>query len=326
MERTRITSKRTGRRNRRRPVLHTQNGAFRLSLHPLFVLVGLWYALQGDLFLFLMSGLVAVQHELAHAFASAKLGYTLRKIVLMPFGAVLEGDLSGITLKDEIIVALYGPLCNLFTAFFFGALWWFYPTVYAYTDTAYSISLSIALVNLLPCYPLDGGRILRAFLTSALYNKRGDYPKAERTAYTVCKIVSLSIGVLLCAVGAGLLFTGRGNISACLFGAFLIVGALQNTRNVSYAKIRFSQADALKRGVETRRIAVLQTCKLKDVFRFIRQSSFLILDVYSTDEQPLFTVTQNELDNLFLRANSPYATLGELYSQAQTEQTRKNEA
>lgn len=271
-----------------------------------------------------MSGLVAVQHELAHAFASAKLGYTMRKIVLMPFGAVLEGDLTGITLKDEIIVALYGPLCNLFTAFFFGALWWFHPTVYAYTDTAYYISLSIALVNLLPCYPLDGGRILRSALTSALYKKRGDYPKAERTAYAVCKALSITIGGMLCAVGTSLLFTGQGNISACLFGAFLIVGALQNTRNVSYAKIRFSQTDALKRGVETRRIAVLQTCKLKDVFRFIRQGSFLILDVYSTDEQPLFTVTQNELDNLFLRAQTPYATLGETYAQAQTAQTQKN--
>ena len=260
-----------------------------------------------------MSCLVAVQHELAHAFASAKLGYTMRKIVLMPFGAVLEGDLSGITLKDEIIVALYGPLCNLFTAFFFGALWWFHPTMYAYTDTAYYTSLSVALVNLLPCYPLDGGRVLRATLTSTIYKRKGDYPKAERTAYTLCKALSITLGALLCAIGVLLFFTGRGNVSACVFGAFLIVGAVQNTKNVSYAKIRFSNEDALKRGVETRRIAMLHTCKLKDVFRFIRHGSFLILDVYSADETLQFTVTQNELDELFLRAPSPYATLGELY-------------
>ena len=49
-----------------------------------------------------MSALVAVQHECAHAFAAAKLGYKLNAIVLMPFGAVIDGDLRGISFKDEI--------------------------------------------------------------------------------------------------------------------------------------------------------------------------------------------------------------------------------
>ena len=108
----------------------------RLRLHPLFLLVGVWYCFKGELFLFLMSCLVALQHECAHAFAAAKLGYTLNTVVLMPFGAVIDGDLHDISLKDEIIVALCGPLCNLFTAALFAALWWFAPTMYAFTDTA----------------------------------------------------------------------------------------------------------------------------------------------------------------------------------------------
>ena len=57
-------------------------------MHPLFLIVGIWYAFTGELFLFLLSALVAVQHECAHAFASAKLGYKLNRIILMPFGAV----------------------------------------------------------------------------------------------------------------------------------------------------------------------------------------------------------------------------------------------
>ena len=106
---------------------------FRVSAHPLFLIVGIWYCLRGELFLFLTSCIVALQHECAHAFAAAKLGYKLNKIVLMPYGAVIDGDLQGISLKDEIIVALYGPLCNLITAVFFVALWWFTPTMYAFT-------------------------------------------------------------------------------------------------------------------------------------------------------------------------------------------------
>ncbi|MBO7297673.1 MAG: hypothetical protein J6U60_01345, partial [Clostridia bacterium] len=60
----------------------------RLTLHPLFIAVGVWYCFTGELFLFLLSCLVALQHECAHAFAAAKLGYKLNKIVLMPYGAV----------------------------------------------------------------------------------------------------------------------------------------------------------------------------------------------------------------------------------------------
>ena len=43
-------------------------------MHPLFLLVGVWYAVTGELFLFLLSALVAIQHECAHAFAAAQ-GY-----------------------------------------------------------------------------------------------------------------------------------------------------------------------------------------------------------------------------------------------------------
>ena len=135
-----------------------------LKVHPLFLLLGVYYCFIGELPLFLLSALVALQHECAHAFAAAKLGYRLDRVVLMPYGAVIDGDLSGISFKDEIFVAVWGPLCNLVTAAGFAALWWIYPTAYAFTDTACYVSLAVALVNLIPAYPLDGGRVLRAAL------------------------------------------------------------------------------------------------------------------------------------------------------------------
>ena len=144
------------------PPKKDKDGLF--QFHPLFLLVGVWYACTGELFLFLLSALVAIQHECAHAFASAKLGYKLNKIILMPFGAIIDGDLKGISFRDEIYVAVCGPLCNLITAGFFVALWWLVPTMYAFTDTACYSSLTIAVINLLPAYPLDGGRILKCAL------------------------------------------------------------------------------------------------------------------------------------------------------------------
>lgn len=284
----------------------------KISLHPLFIAVGVIYALQGDLFVFLLNCIVAVQHELAHAFASAKLGYAMQKIVLMPFGAVIEGDLSKIGLKDEITVAISGPLCNLFTAFFFGALWWFYPTVYAFTDTAYYTSLSIALVNLLPAYPLDGGRILRAGIT-VFKQKRGcSFATASKKAYAFCKAISLILGVLFASIGIVLFFARKSNISLFVFGLFLTVSAFQITGDSAYAKLDFSQTNALKKGVVVRRVAVSEHTPIKDVFRFIQRDFYLVLDAYTTEERLAFSLTQNQLHALFLQAETPYDTLSKL--------------
>ena len=132
-----------------------------LSVHPLFLLAGIYACFTGSLPLYLGAVAVALQHECAHSFAAEKLGFRLNKIVLMPYGAVIRGDLSGISLKDEIAVAAAGPLCNLFTALLFVSLWWLFPDIYPYTEAAFYLSLYIGLGNLLPLYPLDGGRILR---------------------------------------------------------------------------------------------------------------------------------------------------------------------
>ena len=185
------------RRNRRS--LFLQKNPFRFfRLHPLFLAVGVWYAFTGELFLFLISTLVAVQHECAHAFAAAKLGYKLRSIVLMPFGAVIDGDMRGISLKDELFVAACGPLCNLLTAVFFVALWWFVPTMYAFTDTAFYASLSIGVINLLPAYPLDGGRILQCALTRFFAKTQVEPRKAEKKAALFCRVftICLACGLL----------------------------------------------------------------------------------------------------------------------------------
>ena len=67
----------------------------RLKIHPLFILLGVFYLFTGDAALFFVSAIVALQHEYAHAFASAKVGVRLNKVVLMPYGAVIDGGIDG---------------------------------------------------------------------------------------------------------------------------------------------------------------------------------------------------------------------------------------
>lgn len=283
-------------------------------LHPLFWAVGVWYAFSGDLFLFLISTLVAVQHECAHAFAAAKLGYKLNSIVLMPFGAVIDGDLRGISLKDELFVAFCGPLCNLLTAVFFVALWWFLPTMYAFTDTAFYSSLSIALINLLPAYPLDGGRILQCSLARLYSKTQPQQAKAERKAAVFCRCITL-----LFALGFFLVFIvqctqKQPNITLLIFSFFLLFGGFGNKdKRAIYEKMDFSFIPPLEKGVEIRRVAVLDTCPIKDVFRFFARGSYLVLEVYDKSGTHLFNLSQNRLAELFFVAATPYERIGELF-------------
>jgi stage IV sporulation protein FB len=299
----------------------------RLSLHPLFLAVGIFYCLKGELFLFLMSCLIAVQHECAHAFSAARLGYRLNKIVLMPFGAVIDGDMRGLSLKDEIVIAVWGPLCNLFTAAFFAAIWWFTPTMYAFTDTACFSSLSIALVNLLPAYPLDGGRILRCVLTRIFCKNTADYQAAERKSEKWTKGVTLFFATALLMVFILLLFRRTYNFSLLFFAGFLFFGALGNKdKSAIYEKMSVSCKNALRRGVELRRVAVLDSCPVKDAFRFLSRGTYLVLEVYDEQENHLFDLSQNQLDFFFVQAQTPYESLKSIKERVFCEKNTKNRA
>ncbi len=266
--------------------------------------------------MFLMSCIVALQHEYAHAYAAEKLGYKLHKIVLMPYGAVLDGDLRSLTVKDEIAVAMAGPICNLATAVFFAAVWWFAPTMYAFTDTACFVSLSIALVNLLPAYPLDGGRVLRCLLTRAYMKSTLKEEKAEQKAQRFCRMLSLSLSACLFALFVAFLCAGKTQIYLFTFSLFLLFGTLGNKeKDAVYAKINFTLNRDFRKGIEIKRVAVLNTCSVKDALRFIGKNHYLTLEVYDEKETLLFTVSQNQLSNFLLRADTPYATLQSLFEQ-----------
>lgn len=282
-------------------------------LHPLFVAVGVWYAFTGELFLFFLSALVAVQHECAHAFAAAKLGYKLNAIVLMPFGAVIDGDLRGISFKDEIFVALCGPLCNLITAAFFIALWWLAPTMYAFTDTACYTSLAIALVNLLPAYPLDGGRIFKCALARFFSRFDAQTGRAERRAEKICRFITFLFAACFFAAFARQCVFRQPNFTLLAFALFLTIGALGNRdKSATYARMDFSCKNALQRGVEIKRVALSAARPIKDALRFLSRGSYLILEVYDEQENHLFDLPQNELSAYFLAAKSPYTPLSQL--------------
>ena len=243
---------------------------FRLRIHPLFLAAGLVPAFTGDLLLFLAAALAAAEHECAHAFVARRYGFALDKLVLMPYGAVLSGDIAGIGKKQELAVLVAGPLANAVTALAFVALWWLFPETYPYTEAAASVSFSLFLVNLLPAYPLDGGRILHLLLS----------PLGERRANVVCRAVTLltALGVLAYFIWTCFFDAAW---TALVFSVLLAAGAFGGGR---YARMTFSREKSFARGLEERRVVIAAERTVQDAFRHLREEKYLVLVLFSGGE------------------------------------------
>ena len=195
-------------------------GGIKFSVHPLFFLFGLFYALTGKILIFIIYTLCAVVHEMGHSFVANSLGYKLNKITLMPFGAVVSGNIEGLKFTDQLKIAFAGPMINLLIAIVFIAFWWIYPISYAYTDIAVEACLAMALVNFIPVFPLDGGRMLLAGLSLSIGEK-----KAKKT----CRVIGVVFAVLLFALFILTLFY-QPNVSLLFFSLFVIFGAFNNDK------------------------------------------------------------------------------------------------
>lgn len=186
-------------------------------------------ALWGDIIVFFIYLLTVILHEFAHAIAAKNLGYKINRIWLLPFGAGLSLKQNFYDHNDEIIISLAGPLFNFFLSFVFIAVWWIYPETYTLTQTFVMANLVTGIINLLPCYPLDGGRVLVATLC-----KKFSRTRALRVCFIFNYILAGGFLVLfLINVRFGL------NPTLLLFPIFIILGTFENKYSGSYNLLNY---------------------------------------------------------------------------------------
>ena len=249
----------------------------KIKLHPLFLLAGLISAFFGGLPVFVICALTALLHECGHIFCARKMGFECKEINLMPYGASALCDIEGISKTDEIRLAFAGPLVNLLICVGTVGLWWFIPDTYAFTDTVFYANAGMLILNLLPAYPLDGGRALSCLLRKFL---------KVNVADLILKI--------LCAVFAGgliaLYFALLKNPTLLFVAAFLVCSIFE--KRPPAQKINFA-ARKRKRGREIRYIILDESSTFKDALRFLDESKYLVIQIYG--DTFLDEITEDEL-------------------------------
>jgi Zn-dependent protease len=162
-----------------------------------------------------------VFHETAHALVARRYGVPIGGITLFIFGGVAQMEQEPTTPKSELLMAAAGPLASiLLSATFFALLagaqaWSLPPAIRGMVWYLGFINGMLAIFNLVPAFPLDGGRVLRA----ALWLWRGDLTWATRIATGAGNL----FGIALIVFGVFDIVTGDiiGGIWQFLIGMFL---------------------------------------------------------------------------------------------------------
>jgi Zn-dependent protease len=131
------------------------------------------YWIVGVITILLLFGSVLV-HELAHSIVSRKTGIPVKSITLFIFGGIAQIDKEATQPKTELVISIAGPVSSaLLAGTFYGMAYLFHDrNVYLFALTSYLsyVNLLLAAFNMIPGFPLDGGRVLRAVIWLATSN------------------------------------------------------------------------------------------------------------------------------------------------------------
>jgi len=231
-------------------------------------------------------------HELAHAKVAMLLGYKAVEVELLPFGGVARFEGFGtVDSKSEIMIAAAGPAASLVLAAFAylgmlcGSLWMDVWEFYL------KLNIMLAVFNLLPGLPLDGGRIFRAWL--ALYM---DYGKATQIAAGISKALSASLIIITIYE---YLSSQTINVTFLIAAIFLYTTARSEVQVVGFRMMRIlaqKKAKLISQGVmPTTYLTVVQDVLLKDIVRLFKPEQYYVLLIVNGDCKLQGRVTEIEI-------------------------------
>lgn len=279
--------------------------SLKFTIHPLFILFLFVFIYQGLFDVLLAYIITIILHEFAHYLVARRMGYHLNKFTLMPHGISLSGQNVLFSQKDEILIALAGPVFNLCLAVVGIAVWWIFPVTYVYTYVFVFANIFIGLINFLPIFPMDGGRIALAVLGKKLTRKK---------ALKILKIVGLVISISLIILFVVSTFFSV-NFTFLILGVFCFLTVIWEDKTNVYQKASFleSKSTSLKNGLVIREMAVGEQTTLYKLVSQIRPDSITNFRVLKDDLSTLGFIYESELEKL-VQIYPASATLKTIFS------------
>jgi Zn-dependent protease/CBS domain-containing protein len=200
-----------------------------IRIHATFFLLlgvmGYLYGLEGGaswaistVVIWVLVFVCVLLHELGHALAAKAYGIPTVDITLYPIGGVARVERMPEKPVQELVVAIAGPLVNVVIIMVLGAVILLTGGVHPSDlhdpnplEVLLLTNIAMVVFNLIPAFPLDGGRVLRALLAT-----RMEYARATKIAASIGQGLALAIGIFAAF---------NGNILLILIAIFIYMGA-----------------------------------------------------------------------------------------------------
>jgi Zn-dependent protease/CBS domain-containing protein len=249
---------------------------------------GIGEALSGILLILLLFACV-VMHEFGHALTARRYGIRTRDITLLPIGGVARLERMPRDPAQELTVALAGPAVNVAIAAFLYLLLPLFRGAAALADVHVVggdmitklmwFNVSIVIFNLIPAFPMDGGRVLRALLA-----QRMDYVRATRIAANVGQMIAFGFGFL------GLVVPGQ--FLLLFIALFVYMGAEAEAQSV---QVQWAfRGLPVRRAMVTRFASLAPTDSLSQAVQLLLSSSQQDFPV-AEDGEPVGLLTRRDL-------------------------------
>ena len=179
-----------------------------LNIHVTFLLLPLFVLIVWGfkaMVLVLIIFVCVTLHELTHSLVAKKFGIGVRNITLLPIGGVASMDKMPESPKQEFFISVAGPAFNIVLSavlffLFYHASWM--PNMILFNPASGDswlhtiafipwVNIILAGFNLLPAFPMDGGRVLRSILATKM-----DYRRATRIAVNIGHIFAILFGYI----------------------------------------------------------------------------------------------------------------------------------
>jgi stage IV sporulation protein FB len=277
----------------------------RVRVHFLFWIVILWAVLTGHFIEIVTLFVLVIIHELGHLTAAWSFGWRISSLELLPFGGVARTDEWGtVPAREEIVVALAGPFHNVMMVlvgflFHLGGWWTEEWTAYFVKGNA-----MLAGFNLLPIYPLDGGRVLQALLSYVL-------PYRRCLEWSLKGSLFLSGGlVMLGLFGSG----GAVHLNLVMVALFLCHANWMALRQkeLQYMSFLIRRRDRLTGGARVIRLPVSPEESLLSVLKRWRKEVYHVLEVVGPHGRPVGRIPEEVVLNRFFEGDNPRVRIGEL--------------
>ncbi|MBN9653823.1 site-2 protease family protein [Halobacillus sp. GSS1] len=265
-----------------------------IHIHPLFFLLAFSALLTGAIYDFIVLFSIVIAHELGHFLMAKRFGWRVERMEIWLFGgAVVSEEHNTRPFREQMLVVIAGPFQHLWIFVLLMTLQSIIG-VHPLLDAAFFYNGVIFLFNMLPVWPLDGGKLL-FYLLNRFF------------AFRVSLAVALSLSLLFMTFAGFWMFTGgRWTLAAILLTAFLFIENVLEWKRKSYTMMRYLLYCTYqnRESLKTKYVNVHQETLVRDVLKNIHSNRRHKYVLKHTN--PFYIVDEQECLRAFFEQKKPH--------------------